>query len=165
MSNIIPNEETWIGFVPAGFGGAEFGVADFDAPTSAEIGAAVDVTDFVVMINPTSTGNTVPTPRLKRLWEPSIAGTAAGAFSAQFYRDDEDDLAWDTFPRKTKGTMIISRFGGTGANKSPATGDKCECWPIEIAARAGDQLSSNTAQTFTVTAGVPEEPGEDAVAA
>lgn len=164
MSNIIPNEETWVGFVPAGTGGNEFGVADFDAPTAAEVSAAIDLTDYIVMINPTSTGNTVPVPNLRHLWESSIAGTAQGAFTAQMYRDNEDDLAWETLPRATAGAMIVSRFGGTGPNKAPATGDKCEVWPIMISARAGDQLTNNTAQTFTITAAVPEEPGEDAIA-
>lgn len=165
MSNIIPNEETWIGFVPGGTGGTEFGVANFDAPTAAEVAAAVDLTDFVISLNPTTTGNTVPTPRLKSLFETSVPGTAAGSFSGQLYRDDEADTAWETLPRGAIGTFIISRFGGTGSNKSPATGDKCECWPVRITARPGDQLASNTAQTFTLTAAVPVEPGEDAVAA
>lgn len=164
MSNIIPNEETWIGFVPGGFGGNEFGVADFDAPTAAEISEATDVTDYVVMLNPTTTGNTIPVPRLKSLYEPSIAGTASGSLSGQFYRDNEDDLAWNTFVRGTKGTFIISRFGGTGPNKAPATGDPCEAWPIQISSEPGDSMTSNTAQTLTITAAVPLQPGEHATA-
>lgn len=164
MANIIPNEETWIGFVAGGLGGNEFGVADFDAPTAAEISAAVDLTDYVVMLNPSTTGNTVPVPRLSTLFEPSIAGTASGTLSGQFYRDDVDDLAWSTLPRGTKGTFIISRFGGTGPNKAPATGDACEAWPTQISSEAGDSMQSNTAQTFTITAAVPQEPGEHVVA-
>lgn len=164
MANIIPNEETWIGFVPGGFGGNEFGVADVDNPTAAEISEAIDLTDYIVMMNPTSTGNTVPVPRLKSLFEPSIAGTASGTLSAQLYRDDVDDLAWSTLPRGTRGSFIISRFGGTGPNKSPATGDPCEVWPTQVSSRPGDSMQSNTAQTMTITAAVPLEPGEDAIA-
>lgn len=161
MTNIIPNEETWIGVVIGS--GSSFGVADFDAPTLAEVASCTDLTDFAVMINPTSTGNTVPVPKLSKLWEGSLAGTAAGQLSGQFYRDNESDTAWNLLPRGTQGCFIISRFGGTGANKSPADGDSCEVWPFEISARPGDSLQSNTAQTFTITAAVPLEPGEDAV--
>jgi hypothetical protein len=162
MANIIPNEETWIGFLPAGAN--EFGVADFDAPTGAEIAAAIDLTDFVIMLNPSTTGNTVPTPRLKSLFEPSIAGTATGTLSGQFYRDDAVDTAYETLPRGAKGAFIISRFGGTGPNKAPAAGDACEVWPCQVSSEAADSMQSNTAQTFTLTAAVPVEPGEHIVA-
>lgn len=165
MSNIVPNEESWVGFVVGGLGGNEFGVANLDAPTSAEIAAAIDMTDFLISFNPATQGNTVPTPRLKRLFEPNISGTAAGSFTASLYRDDEADTAWDTLPRGTKGTWIVSRFGGTGENLAPAEGDKCECWSISVTSRSADAMQSNTAQTFTLTGAVPLEPGEDAVAA
>ena len=158
MSNVIPNEETWVGFLP----GAN-AVVDVHAPTAANIAAAVDLTDFLVSLNAGSTGNTVPTPRLKRKFETSIDGTTSASFSADFYRDDENDLAWDTLARGTKGFFLCSPFGGTGAENAPAAGDKVEVWPVSITARTKGALSSNTVQTFTVTASVPEEPDEDAV--
>jgi len=58
--------------------------------------------------------------------------------------------------------FYISRFGGNGPEHRPTTGDKVEVWPVQITSRAAAALSSNTAQTFTVTAAVNEEPAEDA---
>lgn len=157
MSRIIPNENSWIGFATA--------VADIHAPTAAELSAAIDLTDFIVTINASTTGNTVPTPSLKTLFETSIPGTAAAQFTADMYRDDEDDLGWETLPRGTKGFFLISRFGGTGPANRPATTQKLEVWPVHVSSRAGGALTSNTAQTFTLTCSVPQEPDEDAIAA
>lgn len=162
MAQIIPNEETWIGFLP-GTLTHKFGVANVSAPKAAEISAAIDVTDFVIQLNASTTGNTVPVPRLKRLFEPSIDGTSTGAFSGDFYRDDEDDAAYAALPRRTKGCFFIKRFGGTGTDLAPAVGEDVEVWPVSVTSRAPNNLASGTAQMFTLTCSVPEEPDEEAV--
>ena len=154
---IIPNENSWIGFATS--------VANISAPTAAEVAAALDITDAVITITASATGNTVPTPSLKSLFERSVPGTAAAQFTADMYRDDEDDSAYDALPRNTRGFMLISRFGGTGLNNAPAVGQPVEVWPIHISSRANSAMTSNTAETFTVTAAVPDEPDEDAVVA
>jgi hypothetical protein len=162
MSNVIPNEETFIGYLP-GTLLHKWGPAVQGAPTLAEIGAALDLTDFVVSLNASSTGNTVATPRLKRRFETSVPGTVTATFSCDMYRDNEADTAWDTLPRAAKGTWIVMRFGGTGAAKRPAATQKCEVWTTDITARTASPLNSGAAQTFTVTASVPYEPAEDYV--
>jgi hypothetical protein len=155
VTKIIPNEEAWIGFAAT--------LANYQAPKAAEVAAAVDLTDYIVSINAGTQGNTVPIPDLGHLFESSINGTAAAQFTASMYRDDEDDLAWNTLPRRTNGFMLISRFGGTGASNSPAIGQSVEVWPVSVTSRSADQLTSNTAQTFALTCSVPQEPAEDAI--
>lgn len=157
MSRIIPNENSWIAYAAA--------IANIHAPTVAELAAGIDLTDYIVTINASTTGNTVPTPSLKTLFETSVPGTAAAQFTTDMYRDDEDDLGWLTLPRDTKGFFLISRFGGTGPANRPVVTQKVEVWPIHVSSRAGGALSSNTAQTFTVTCSVPAEPDEDAIVA
>lgn len=154
MTRLIPNENTWIGFATT--------VADIEGPKSSEVAGAVNLTGYCLSINASTTGNTVPTPTLDTLFETSIAGTVQGSFTADFYRDDEDDLAWDTLPRKTKGYMLISRFGGSGPDAEPQTGDNIEVWPILVVSRTMAANGSNTVMTFTVTASIPVEPVEDA---
>jgi hypothetical protein len=156
---VIPNQNTWVGFATT--------VVDIDAPKASEITAAINVTPVLISINASSTGNTVPTPTLDTLFETSVPGTTAAQFSADFYRDDDEDkdIAWAALPRGTKGYFIISRFGGTGPDRKPAVGQACEVWPVQITSRSMGQMASNTAETFTVTASVPEEPAEDAVVA
>lgn len=158
MSTLIPNENCYIAF-------SETVPTDLAAPTAAQVAAAIDLTDFVISLTAAAQGNAVPTPRLKRLFETSIPGTSTAQFTAEMYRDNEEDLAWDTLPRDTNGVFYISRFGGTGAENLPVATDPVEVWPVRIVSRAGGAMSSNTAQTFTLTASVPEEPVEDAVVA
>ena len=158
MSRVIPNEQTWIGFTTTR-------PANLDAPTDAEIDACIVLTPFIVSLNPSAQGNTVPTPNLDILFETSVPGTNQASFTGDFYRDDELDTAWDTLPRGTSGYFIVSRFGGAGTNQKPTVGDAVEVWPVKVVSRTPAALASNTVQTFTVTASVPEEPSEDALVA
>lgn len=157
MARIIPNENTWVGFATT--------VASTSAPTAANITSAVDLTHYVISINASAQGNTVPTPSFDTLFETSIAGTTQASFSADFYRDDEDDDAWDTLARATEGYFIISRFGGAGTNNKPIAADKVEVWPVVVVSRTMANMSNNTVMTFTVTCSVPEEPAESATVA
>lgn len=158
MARIIPNENSWIGFATT--------VASVSAPTAANITAAVNLTPYVISINASSRGNTVPTPAFDSLFETSIAGTVQATFDADFYRDDGGtDLAWTTLPRATDGFFIISRFGGGGTDHKPVAADLVEVWPILIVSRTMANMSNNTVLTFTASGSVPVEPVEDAVVA
>ncbi len=150
MGRFIPNENTFIGFTLTLTG-------TVDAPKAADVTATIDLTDLTSSLNASAQGNSVPTPSFASLFETSIVGTSQATFTADFYRDDEDDLAWDTLPRGTKGFFIISRYGG-----KPTTGDPCEVWPVTVLSRANANMANNTVQTFTCTCSVPKVPGEDA---
>jgi hypothetical protein len=158
MARIIPNENTWIGFTTAA-------ISDPSAPTVAQVAACIDLTGYCISLNASSRGNTVPTPSFDSLFETSTAGTSAATFDADFYRDDEDDLAWETLPRGTRGTFIIARFGGTGANNLPIASDEVEVWTVMITSRTMANMSSNTVLTFTASCSVNVEPDEAATVA
>lgn len=159
MARIIPNENTWVGFAASG------SITNINAPTAAQVAAAVDLTPFVISLNASSRGNTVPTPSFDSLFETSTAGTSAATFDADFYRDDEDDEAWTTLPRGTRGFFLISRFGGAGTNNLPVATDKVEVWPVMVTSRTMANMSSNTVLTFTVSCSVNVEPAEAATVA
>jgi hypothetical protein len=159
MSRVIPNENSWIGFT-------DTEPVDVSSPTVAELAAAVNLTPFTVSLNPTSQGNAVPTPALDSLFDRSVIGTSQGAFSGDFYRDDDEDdgdIAWDTLPRGKHGWFFVSRFGGSGADHMPVAGEAVEVWDVAVTQRAGSAMTSNTVQTFTITGAVNEPPEEDAV--
>ena len=159
MARIIPNENTWIAF-------SATDPADDTAPSSAtDISAATVLTGYVISINASSQGNTVPTPALDTKYETSTSGTVQASFQADFYRDDNTDLAWTTLDRGVTGVIYIARFGGTGTGGEPQSGEDVEVWPVEITSRTSGAMSSNTVQTFTVTAAVPREPQESATVA
>lgn len=154
MSTLIPNENCFIAFSAT----APVAIA---APTAAEIASATELTDFVISLTAAASGNVVPTPRLKSLFETSIPGTSTANFTAEMYRDDTTDTAWTTLPRDTAGVFYVSRFiGGL-----PDAADVVEVWPVRVSSRAAGAMSSNTAQTFSLTCSVPKEPKEDAVVA
>lgn len=159
MARLIPNENAWVGFLPA--------VANTAAPTSAEITAGKNLTPYLISFNASTQGNTVPTPSLDSLFETNIAGTVQGTLTADFYRDDvtgaTGDLAWITLPRKTKGFFVLSRFGTAGA--APATATKVEVWPALVVARTMANMSNNSVMTFTVTCSIPSLPNEAATVA
>ena len=153
---VIPNETSWIGFTTTK-------PLNLSAPKVSEITGATKLTGLVISITAQATGNSIPTPDLENIFETSIPGTTTGSFTADFYRDDEDDLAWETLDRGVAGYFLVSRFGGTGTNGAPAVGDALEVWPVRILSRTASAMASNTAQTFTCTAAVPETPVEDAI--
>lgn len=156
MARIIPNENTWIGFIPDGT------VVD-QKPTASQVAGAVELTGYCISLNASSRGNTVPTPAFDSLFETSTAGTSAATFDADFYRDDEDDTAWETLPRSQRGTFIIARYGGKGANNLPIAADEVEVWTVMVTSRTMANMSSNTVLTFTASCSVNVEPDENYV--
>jgi len=158
MARVIPNEQTWVGFATAI-------VATDLVPTEAEVAGATNLTPFLMSINASSQGNTVPTPSFDSLFETSIVGTSQATFTADFYRDDTTDTAWTTLPRGTEGFFIISRFGGTGADQIPEAGDVVEVWPVNVVSRVAANMANNTVQTFTINCSVNIVPNEAATVA
>lgn len=158
MARVIPNEQTWVGFATT------IVAADLE-PTAAEVTAATNLTPLLMGINAASQGNTVPTPSFDSLFETSIIGTSQATFSADFYRDDVNDDAWEALPRGTAGYFIISRFGGSGTDQKPIAGDVVEVWPVTVVSRTAANMANNTVQTFTITCSVNIEPNEAAVVA
>lgn len=158
MSTLIPNENCFIAFSEV------LPVDDDLVPTPAEVAGATVLTEFVISLTANSTGNTVPIPNLASLFEGSIPGTSTATFSAEMYRDSvkADDKAWATLEKDTSGVFYISRFGGTGADLLPIAGDEVEVWPVRVTSRTASAMSSNTAQTFTLTCAVPRTPNEGA---
>jgi len=159
MARLIPNENTWVGFAPAA------SITNVNSPTAAQVAAATDLTGWLISLNASSRGNTVPTPSFDTLFETSTAGTSAATFDADFYRDDDDDAAWELLPRGTRGYFLISRFGGSGANNLPISADELEVWPVMVTSRSMANMSNNTVLTFTASCAVTEEPNEQAVVA
>lgn len=161
MARIIPNENAYLAFVPT--------IANIAAPTAVEITAGKELTSYLISMNASTTGNTVPTPDISTLFETSIPGTVTATLTADFYRDDTvgvgGDLAWITLPRKTSGFFVIQRFGHTTPGAPIIAAAKVEVWPILVVSRTMANMANNSVMTFTVTCSVPKVPNEAAVVA
>lgn len=155
MSTLIPNENCWIGF------SASMPAAATLVPTLAELALAKDLTEFVISLTANSTGNVVPIPSLVSLFERNIPGTVTASFTAEMYRDSIliNDKAWNSLPRGATGIFYIARF----AAGIPLATEHIESWPVKVSSRTASAMSSNTAQTFTLTCSVPDIPNEDAI--
>lgn len=153
MGKFIPNERSKVLFLVGHENKNEIKVADLTT--------AVNLTPFIMSLNASTQGNTVPTPSIDTLFETSIPGTVQASFSMDCYRDDDPakDLAWKTLPRGTKGMVVISRIGPANGT-TLAANDEIEVWPVWIVSRTMSNMSSNTAASFTVNSSVPEEPVE-----
>lgn len=146
MARVIANNKTKIYFGP---------VADVQVgATRAEIDAAEDLTGFLTSFDNSVEGNEVDTPNFEDEFETSIPGTYSASLTAEFYRDDETDTAWDTLTRGASGCFIIQRFGDV--ESSPQ-----EVYPVRITARSPVALANNESQRFTIDAAVYEPPNED----
>jgi len=159
MARIIPNENTWVGFAATGT------ITNIAAPTAAQVTSAQNLTSYVISLNASSRGNTVPTPAFDTLFETSTTGTSQATFDIDLYRDDTTDAAWTLLPRGTHGFFIISRFGGGGTGNKPIAADKVEVWPVSVTSRTMANMSNNTVLTFTVNCAVNTEPAENATVA
>lgn len=129
-------------------------VADTQDPERSEIDDAEDLTGYMVSFDSSTEGNEVDTPDFENTFETSIPGTYSASVSAEFYRDDDDDLAWETLPREAEGAFIVMRFGDE-------EGEPLEIWPVRITSRSPVALANNESQRFTVEAAVYEKPNED----
>lgn len=146
MARVIANNKTRILFGP---------VADVQAgATRAEIDGAQNLTGFLTSFDNSTEGNEVDTPNFEDEFESSIPGTYGATVSAEFYRDDTTDTAWDTLPRNTQGAFIIQRFGDVA-------GSPQEVYPVRITSRSPVALANNESQRFTIDAAVHEPPNED----
>lgn len=152
MARLIPNQNTWVGFITT--------TATPNVLVASDLTSAVDLTPFLISLNASSRGNTVPTPAFDTLFETSINGTVQASLDADFYRDTTADTAWTTLPRGTTGFLVISRFGGTGTKKKPQATDKVELWPIVVVSRTMANMANNSVMTFSVSCAVPVEPSE-----
>ncbi len=181
MARIIPNANTWIGWLPLE-NMPDPDNFDKNAPTEADVAAAYDLSCYTMSVNASSTGNTVPTPSLCSLFETTINGTVSATFQAEFYRDNGTDSrypelcydpAWTVLPRGVCGYFILKWYGAeqdqcsfeaaaVDEASAPVNGDAVQVWPIKVTSRTASALSSGTVMTFSVTGAVIEIPSEEA---
>lgn len=143
-------------------------VADISAPTEGEIEAGIHLTPFLVRgsLNRPAGGQTAGAADVDSAYNKTQAGTFGSDMSAQFYRDDDADTAWDTLPRLTVGFIVVAPYGYGGTTLSdPVGGEAVEVYPIEVADRSPNAAAENETQKFAVTFAVTDEPDQDAVVA
>lgn len=143
-------------------------IADTAAPTITEIGAGVDLTPFLLGLDPAFEGSTVDAATAESKFNKTVAGTYGGQpLNASFTRDNEqaNDTAWSTLPRTTSGYFVIAMRGGSGTDGAIAATDYVDVWPIEVITRKPSAYSRNGLASFEVSSAVTDTPDEDVTVA
>lgn len=136
--------------------------------TLAQLATAVDLTDWLLRdgLDTPLDGNTFDVAGAKSRYNATEAGTYGGQpIRLDWFRDsdEQDDVAWDTLPRGTRGVFVIARFGHDGSSEDPLeVGDRVELWPATVISRAHRQIEADGAYRFHTSCSVPFEPNDDA---
>lgn len=138
-------------------------IADIDAPTEAEITAAVDLTPQLPTagVDITFNENNASIAMIDEAFVAEAVGTYGVSIALTFTRDDvdADDDAWNTFDRNEQGFLITSPFG-------PAVEDsRVNVYPCESHAPVPLAPAENEFQQMRVTLAVNSAPAMKAVVA
>ena len=137
-------------------------VADIEAPTLAEIGAATELTGYVakdgVAVNINT--NNVDSATIAEIFDAQVVGSWGADVQLTMFRDDEDDSAYDLCVYGTNGFLIIDRINDSGT--LAGIGDVVEVWPAQMHIPAMENSSSNTQQRFVESFAVTATPALDA---
>lgn len=124
---------------------------------STDNAAAEDVTGDIAEVSGFNFANDpIETPDMENTFTPSIPGRDKADNSSMTFYDRvglANNPAKASMPKGTTGFMVIFPYGLAGA--SPAAGDECDVWPIQVASvsrgySAGNEASKNVFM-FTIT--------------
>lgn len=139
MGKLIFDGNYGVHFVPS--------VANISAPTTTEIDGGTDLTSYTPKdgVSPGVNNNRVSTGDLSTAFDAEVMGTWGSQLAIEFFKDDVNDLAWDTLPRGTSGYIVIAPF-----TQDPAVGDPVYVWQIETGTSEPMASASNENQRFNV---------------
>ena len=137
-------------------------IDDPSAPTIAEVEAGTDLSGFLVpSLSTPGGGQVIQSPDVGSSFTKTGAGTHGGQpYTAEFYRDDTADTAWDALPPGTTGFFVVARMGGSDTGDALQATDLVDVYAIEVADRSPTDVGENEHQRFVVTAAVTDDPNE-----
>ena len=140
-------------------------IANKNAPTVAEITAAVNLTNFVtkdgVALN-TATNN-VDSATIAEVFDAEDVGSYGSGLELTMFRDDTADTAWNLCVYGTSGFLILDRVRASGV--LPSVGHKVEVYPARMHVPAMQNSAANTQQRFTEKFAVTSTPADKATVA
>jgi hypothetical protein len=139
-------------------------VANKNAPTVAEITAAVALTNFVtkdgVAVNLAT--NNVDNASIAETFDAEVVGSYGAGLELTLFRDTTD-TAWNLCVYGTNGFVIIDR--GNPSGTFPSVGHKVEVYPSQMHEPAMENSASNTNKRFKETFAVTSAPAQKATVA
>lgn len=126
-------------------------MADPAAPTVAELEAGVDISAYVPKdgLKVGATNAKVKNDDITTAFDGEIPGSYGNSVTLTSFRDDDDDLAWETFRvRNTYGFLVVRRM--VPVAEAVAAGQEVEVYP----AATGQPAMQDTAENERVKFGV-----------
>lgn len=140
-------------------------IADMSAPTAAEIGGLTDLSAFLTKdgFSTGESGNRAPASGAAEKYNLDVSGSINLQVAMTFFRDDENDTAWDAFDRGDEVYVVFSRQGGSGGEGAITDGDQVEVYFGEILDKSNNDIAENTTSRFTTNLSTGAVPEMDAV--
>ena len=137
-------------------------ISDITAPTAAEMGSAVALTDEIAEINGFSFSNSpIDVPDMGDAFVSRIPGEdTVGDSSIMFYERTDSNTIMTTLAKDTTGYVVIFPTGIAGV--SPAANDTADIWPATVASNARQYNAGNEAARFEVVFTLTASPAIDA---
>jgi hypothetical protein len=129
------------------------------APTVAEITAGERLDPELAEVNGFMFSNSpIQTPDMASAFVSQIPGEDTVEDSnLVFYEDDTDNPVYDAQTKGTVGFIVIFPKGIAGA--TPATGDDCDVWPVQVASSSRQYTADNEAGKYEIVY-TPTDPPE-----
>ena len=136
-------------------------IADYTAPTSAELNALTDVTgDCRGVPSIPDTGNTADSSDLSSKFNKRNAASHGGDdLSLDLYRDDTTDTSYDLLLRGSSGHFAVA-WDGIATPGTWAIGDNAWVYPVEIISRGMGVPGRDEDEFFTCLAAIFDDPAE-----
>jgi hypothetical protein len=140
-------------------------ISNIAAPTTAELNAGTNVTNFVTKDGLTvpANQNMVDNASLAETFDSQVVGSFGGALTLTGIRDAATDTFWDLVVYGTNTHLVVRR--GIATATAYAAAQKVEVYPIQWHEPVPVQTASNEQGRFTATAAVRSQPNYKATVA
>ncbi len=140
-------------------------ISNIAAPTTAELNAGTDVSNFVTKdgVQVPSNQNYVDNSSIAETYDSQVVGSFGGAITLTGIRDNVTDTFWDLVVYGTNTHLVVRR--GLARSTAFAAAQKVEVYPIQWHEPLPVQTASNEQGRFTAAAAVRSQPNLKAVVA
>lgn len=141
--------------------------ANLDAPTAAEVGAAIDLSPFITKdgVSVGLTQNKVDSATINETFNAQVMGSWGADVQLKMKRDDATETnGYDLIVQNTNGFLYIARQNAD-PDTDPVATDKIEVWPAEMGEPLMENSATDTEQAFMAPFAITSAPHLRAVVA
>jgi len=140
-------------------------IADIAEPTVTELNAGVDISTYLTIdgLKPSQNQNMVDSKALTDTFDAQVVGSWGGEFGVMFFRDDDEDDAWELCVYGTNGFLVVRR--AMPWDTAWTASQKVEVYPAQMHQPIPGETAGNAQDRFTEKFGITRTPDLKAVVA